>query len=188
MCATLAGYGLLEPFNVQATLTEEMGGRSVQLTGMHGVAAQNLENLNLPRASAFSTAKAAPPRLYGDSLSPRHGAGHESCSAGVTQGMHVTDRRKNRVGLKVIHKHRIGDKVFRRVSELVLIDGQPKALLGWIDMGGVRTPIYLCDLDHRKLHRSASSPNTYYYEEITVDPRFEAFGPSALGGDQASLS
>ena len=39
MCAaTLAGYGLLEPFNVQATLTKEMGGRSVQLTGMHGVA------------------------------------------------------------------------------------------------------------------------------------------------------
>lgn len=119
---------------------------------------------------------------------------HRATAPGTTpaqqalQGMHVTDRRKNRLGLKVIHKHRIGDKVFRRVSELVLMDGQPKALLGWIDMGGVRTPIYLCDLDHRKLHRSASSPNTYYYEEITVDPRFEAYGPSALGGDQASLS
>jgi len=102
--------------------------------------------------------------------------------------MDMTDRRKNRLGLKVIHKHRIGDKIFRRVSELVVIDGQPKALLGWIDMGGVRTPIYLCDLNQQKLHRSSSSPNTYYYEEITVDPRFEALGPSARGGDQASPS
>jgi hypothetical protein len=98
----------------------------------------------------------------------------------------VTDRRKNRLGLKVIHKHRIGDKVFRRVSELVVIEGQPKAILGWIDMGGVRTPIYLCDLNHLKLHRSATSPNTYYYEEITVDPRFEALGPSPHSSDQPS--
>ena len=100
----------------------------------------------------------------------------------------MTDRRKNRLGLKVIHKHRIGDKIFRRVSELVVIDGKPKALLGWIDMGGVRTPIYLCDLEHRKLHRSATSPNTYYYEEITVDPRFEALEPGPRGADQASPS
>jgi hypothetical protein len=87
------------------------------------------------------------------------------------------ERRKRRAGLKVIHKHRVGDKILRRVSELVIIEGQPKALLGWINFGGVRTPIYLCDLDFAKLHRSASSPNTFYYEEITVDPRFEVLPP-----------
>jgi hypothetical protein len=56
----------------------------------------------------------------------------------------------------------------------VIIEGQPKALLGWINFGGVRTPIYLCTLELAKLHRSASSPTTFYYEEITVDPRFES--------------
>ena len=46
LCATLADYGLLEAFNLQATPTKEKGGPSVQLTGMHRVAEQNLENLN----------------------------------------------------------------------------------------------------------------------------------------------
>jgi hypothetical protein len=91
--------------------------------------------------------------------------------------MPMNERRKSRLGLKVIHRHRVGDKVLRRVSELVMIDGQPKALLGWINLGDVRTPIYLCDLDQAKLRRSATSPNTYYYDEVTVDPRFEAIDP-----------
>ena len=46
MCATLADYGLLEAFNLQATLTKETGGASVQLTGMYRVAERNFENLN----------------------------------------------------------------------------------------------------------------------------------------------
>ena len=95
----------------------------------------------------------------------------------------MNDRRKSRLGLKVIHKHRIGDKVFRRVSELVVIDGQPKALLRWINLGDVRTPIYLCDLDHAKLRRSPTSANTYLYDEITVDPRFETLGPQRGDSD-----
>ena len=76
----------------------------------------------------------------------------------------------------MIHQHRVGDKILRRVSELVIIEGQPKALLGWIDFGGVRTPIYLCNLDFAKLHRSASSPNTFCYEEsrLTRGSRAEA--------------
>ena len=89
----------------------------------------------------------------------------------------LNERRKSRVGLKVIHRHRVGDKVLRRVSELVLIDGRPKALLGWINLGGVRTPIYLCELDFSKLRQAPLGSNTYYYDDITVDPRFEAFGP-----------
>lgn len=97
--------------------------------------------------------------------------------------MPVNDRRKSRLGLKVIHRHRVGDKVFRRVSELVMIDGQPKALFGWINLGDVRTPIFLCDLDQAKLRRSATSSHTFYYDEITVDPRFEALGPGPRDGD-----
>ena len=93
----------------------------------------------------------------------------------------VNERRKSRVGLKVIHRHRVGEKVLRRVSELVLIEGQPKALLGWINLGGVRTPIYLCDLDSSKLHQSPPGGSTYYSDDVTVDPRFEGLGPEPQG-------
>jgi hypothetical protein len=98
----------------------------------------------------------------------------------------MSERRKTRLGLKVIHRHRIGEKVFRRVSELVMMDGQPKALLGWINLGEVRTPIYLCDLDPAKLRRSPTSASTYIYDDLTVDPRFEALGPGAVDGDSAT--
>jgi hypothetical protein len=104
-------------------------------------------------------------------------SGTTPASLATEPGMVPKERRTRRVGLKVIHKHRVGDKVLRRVSELVIIEGQPKALLCWINLGGVRTPIYLCDLDLAKLHRSATSTNTFYYEEITVDPRFEGLAP-----------
>jgi hypothetical protein len=100
----------------------------------------------------------------------------------------VNERRKSRLGLKVIHKHRVADKVFRRVSEMVVIDGQPKAILGWINLGGVRTPIYLCDLDPAKLQRSAASASIFYYEEITVDPRFETVGPAQRGDSPTSVA
>lgn len=98
----------------------------------------------------------------------------------------MSERRKTRLGLKVIHRHRIGEKVFRRVSELVMMDGQPKALLGWINLGDVRTPIYLCDLDPAKLRRSPTSATTFFYDDMTVDPRFEALGPGTLDGDSAT--
>jgi hypothetical protein len=67
-----------------------------------------------------------------------------------------------------------------------MIDGQPKALLGWINLGSVRTPIYLCDLDRAKLRQSPTNANTYYYDEVTVDPRFEALGPGQHDGDLPS--
>jgi hypothetical protein len=98
----------------------------------------------------------------------------------------VDNRRKIRLGLKVIHRHRVGDRISRRVSELVMIDGQPKALLGWINLGSVRTPIYLCELDRAKLRQSPTNANTYYYDEVTVDPRFEALGPAQHDGDLPS--
>jgi hypothetical protein len=85
----------------------------------------------------------------------------------------MQNRRKIRTGKKVIHRHREGSKIFRRVSELVFISGRPKAVLGWIDTGGVRTPIYICELDPAKLRKAAATPNTFYYDEVTVDPRYE---------------
>ena len=91
------------------------------------------------------------------------------------------ERRRSRLGLKVVHRHRVGDQIFRRVSELVMIDGQPKALLAWINLAGVRAPLYLCDLDQSKLHQSPPGGNTYYYDEITTDPRFEGLGPQSQG-------
>jgi hypothetical protein len=85
----------------------------------------------------------------------------------------MPERRKIRVGLKVIHRHRVGNRVFRRVSELVFVDGRPKALLGWIDIGGIRTPLCVCELDRSKLRAPNGVKNTYYYDATTVDPRFE---------------
>ena len=85
----------------------------------------------------------------------------------------MPERRKVRVGLKVIHRHRVGSRVVRRVSELVFVDGRPRALLGWIDIGGIRTPIYICELDGSKLRGSKRDRNTYYYDATTIDPRFE---------------
>ena len=85
----------------------------------------------------------------------------------------MRQRSKVRLGQKVIHRHRVGSFQFRRVSELAVIRGVPKAILGWLDIGGVRTPIYLCDLDPRKLRQSATSRDTWYYDDTTVDPRYD---------------
>ena len=95
------------------------------------------------------------------------------------------NRRKVRLGLQVIHRHRVGSVEFRRVSELVFVRGLPKAILGWIDVGGVRTPIYLCDLDPGKLRKAAAgnlAKNTYYYDAVTVDPRYENVAPAEQPG------
>jgi hypothetical protein len=89
------------------------------------------------------------------------------------------DRRKIRLGLKVIHKHRVGERrPFVRISDLAFIAGRPKAILEWIDLGGVRTPVCLVELDQDKLHRPNSGPrNVYYYMGVTDDPRYEDVAP-----------
>ena len=88
------------------------------------------------------------------------------------------NRRRIRLGLKVIHRHRVGKLEFRRVSELVYVRGRPKAILGWIDVGGGGPPRYLCDLDPAKLRKAAGeAKNTFYYDAVTVDPRYEELGP-----------
>jgi hypothetical protein len=90
----------------------------------------------------------------------------------------MQNRTQARLGLKVIHRHRAGDSTFRRTSELVYVRGQPKAVLGWIDAGGIRTPIYICDLDPSKLKQAAAARDTYYYDETTVDPQYEPAVPA----------
>ena len=85
----------------------------------------------------------------------------------------MNDRRKIRNGLKVIHRHRVGSSVSRRVSELIFVDGRPRALMGWIDLGGVRTPLYICELDRAKLRAPDGKNDAYYYDDTTVDPRYE---------------
>lgn len=77
-----------------------------------------------------------------------------------------------RFHLTVQHYHRAGRKRFLRVSELVFVDRTPKAILEWIDLGGVRTPLYLCELDPAKLRRVRGTRHAYRYEEETVDPRY----------------
>ncbi|HEY7237659.1 MAG TPA: hypothetical protein VH600_00690 [Burkholderiales bacterium] len=102
----------------------------------------------------------------------------------ASPNLRMHNRRKVRLGLRVIHRHRVGKLEFRRVSELVFVRGRPKAILGWIDVGGVRTPLFLCDLDPGKLRKAASgnnAKNTYYYDSVTVDPRYEELGPVEEG-------
>jgi hypothetical protein len=80
------------------------------------------------------------------------------------------ERRKLRSTLKVVHRHRVGEVVSRRESALLFVSGRPVALLEWINLGGVRTPLYSCELDPSKLCHYANG--TYHYEDVTVDPRF----------------
>src|SRR3954470_15634649 len=55
-----------------------------------------------------------------------------------------TERRTGpRARLRVVHRHRIGTHRLSRVSELVYVRGQPKVVLEWVDLAGVRAPLYL---------------------------------------------
>ena len=83
------------------------------------------------------------------------------------------DRRQGaRLGLRVVHRHRIGNDVSSRTSELVFVKGRPVALLEWIDIGGARTPLYACELDPDRLREDPEHRGTFHYDELTTDPRF----------------
>lgn len=82
------------------------------------------------------------------------------------------ERRKTRIGLKVVHQHRMGGEVSERVSDLVFADGKPHALIEWINIGGVRTPLYTCELDKTKLEPASDAKAVFYYAGVTTDPRF----------------
>ena len=71
-----------------------------------------------------------------------------------------------------MHRHRIGTTVVDRVSEMVYVHSRPVALLEWIDLGGVRTPLYRCELDPAKLRADAEHRGVFRYDDVTIDPRF----------------
>jgi hypothetical protein len=82
----------------------------------------------------------------------------------------MVERRSARVQQKVVHRHRVGVQVFKRVSEFVYVRGEPKAILRWIEAAGVRTPIYV-HLDPAKLRRiRAGTAMLFFYKGTTVDP------------------
>ena len=81
-------------------------------------------------------------------------------------------RRGVRAGLQVVHRHQVGETVFRRVSELLYVNGRPVALIDWINLGGVRTPLYTYPLDPGKLRPDVARRGVYHYDEVTADPRF----------------
>jgi len=54
----------------------------------------------------------------------------------------------------------------------VFVKGQPMALLEWINLGGIRTPLYVCDLDPAKLREDAETRGAFHYDGLTSDPRF----------------
>lgn len=94
----------------------------------------------------------------------------------------MASRRLARVPQKVIHRHRIGERVFRRASELVFLRGKPKAILRWIDSAGVRTPIY-AELDPSLLKPAqAARRGTYQYDGTTTDPADVALERPASAG------
>jgi hypothetical protein len=85
----------------------------------------------------------------------------------------MAERRAARAPQKVVHRHRIGTLVFKRVSEFVYVRGEPKAVLRWVDIAGIRTPIYL-SLDPAKLKRiRAGTKLLFHYAGTTVDPSTE---------------
>ena len=66
----------------------------------------------------------------------------------------------------------MGSEVSERVSDLVFAHGKPHALIEWINIGGVRTPLYTCELDEAKLVPAADAKAVFHYHGVTTDPRF----------------
>ena len=76
----------------------------------------------------------------------------------------------------MIHPHRLVDQTNRRVSELVFVRGEAKAILEWIDSGGIRTPIYV-EMDRARLRMTRGIRTLYYYDGTTDDPRLAELMP-----------
>ena len=88
-----------------------------------------------------------------------------------------TERRAwPRARMRVVHRHRIGGQSLRRVSELVYVRGQPNAVLEWLDLAGVRAPLYTT-LDPDKLREAKRPAHFFVYDGETLDPRFVPLEP-----------
>ena len=77
----------------------------------------------------------------------------------------------------MIHRHCFGEDTARKVSELVFVRGEAKAVLEWVDISGSRTPIY-AEMDRSKLRMTRGIRTLYYYEGTTSDPRLPDLGAS----------
>ena len=100
----------------------------------------------------------------------------------------MAERRAARVPQKVVHRHRIGSLVVKRLSEFVLVRGEPKAILKWIDIAGIRTPIYI-DLESSKLRRVQAGPKTrFIYDGTTVEPGTAEEPKPAIRGRRGARS
>ena len=77
--------------------------------------------------------------------------------------------------VRMIHRHRMGSRIFWRVSRLTYSGGRPMAILGWLHDGAARTPGVCVELDPAKLRRGANH-RLFFYDEVTVDPRYAPAG------------
>jgi hypothetical protein len=86
MCAILADYGLLEPFTMQARLNPDKGGAAMQMSGMHRIAEQNMENLNAAQMKNL-VRKGIMARIYTHLLSLEHFGGLLERKAGRSKAV-----------------------------------------------------------------------------------------------------
>lgn len=61
------------------------------------------------------------------------------------------------------------------VHELSSVAGHPALVLSTIDNGGMRVPLFTIRLDPAKLRYAAGAPQIAFYDDVTVDPRYEDF-------------
>ena len=108
---------------------------------------------------------------------------HDACVRAQRMPSLLPNRERRqgaRALLQVIHRHQVGDTVFRRVSELLYVRGKPVALIDWINLGGVRTPLYTYPLDPLKLRADVARRGVFHYDDLTADPRFAPDGAAGL--------
>ena len=63
-----------------------------------------------------------------------------------------------------------------RILDLVWLEGQPIAVISWVNREGTLRPGHYIDLDPAKLRKSAPA-GTYWYDGLVEDPRVPARAP-----------
>lgn len=77
-------------------------------------------------------------------------------------------RSSPRTRLRVVHLHGRGSEPVRRVSELLFVDGQPRAVLGWTQSEEGRRPAEVISLDTARLKASTRAKNLFHYDGVTT--------------------
>lgn len=81
--------------------------------------------------------------------------------------MRIERRSIPRTRLRVVHLHGSEGEPVRRVSELMFVDGQPQAVLGWKQSEAGRRPAEVIPLDTARLRASKRAKNLFHYEGVT---------------------